>query len=88
VILHLLLPELFAIWDNRARQSILGDENRNDGKSYAEFLAYAQKEIRELIGYGSPLYESNIERITKEAGEYSPARLISEYLYTLYREKQ
>jgi hypothetical protein len=41
--MHVLIPDLFVIWDDRKRETVLGDTDKKDGRSYAfEFLPRMQ----------------------------------------------
>jgi len=87
-ILHVIIPNLFVMWDDRIRKAIIGDDKR-DGRCYAyEFLPEMQKTIKEYlntyISEKGGSFEFAAQQLSKMADNYTLAKLIDEYNYVRY----
>jgi len=86
-ILHVILPDLFVMWDKRIRKAIVGGER--NGKCCAfKFLPKMQEEIKEylesFIKENGGDYKSAAFQISKKANNYTLPKLIDEYNYVRY----
>ena len=92
-VLHVLVPELFVMWDDTIRSAYgcrIGKEEKG-GERYFTFLKRVQNEAKEAVityckEHGCTTDEA-IRRIRKElyeGGFYSLARLIDVYNYQKY----
>jgi hypothetical protein len=90
-ILHVIIPELFVMWEDKVRKEIVGEGR--DGRCYAfEFLPKMHRLAHEFVdGYveekgGS--CESASREISSMADNYTLAKLIDELNFVRYRKKK
>jgi len=85
-ILHVILPELFVMWDIKIRRGILGDSNKKRGKDYAyKFLPdmqnFAKQFLDSYIEENGGDHENASRQISQMADGYTLAKLIDELNY-------
>jgi len=92
-ILHMIIPELFVMWDTAIRKGILGFRNEYKGSEYAyEFLPKMQKFAKQFldtyIGENGGDYESAFKHVSKIADGYTLAKLIDELNFLRFTKRK
>jgi hypothetical protein len=88
-ILHVIIPELFVMWDTAIRKGILGPRNEYKGSEYAyDFLPKMQKFAKQFldtyIRENGGDYESASRQISQMAGGYTLAKLLDELNFRVF----
>jgi len=88
-ILHIIIPNLFVMWDNKIREGVLGKANKKKGSMYAlDFLPIMQKELLEAVE--TCMKEEKLEKveavnfIRKKCGNESLPKLVYEHNYCVF----
>jgi len=91
-ILHVLIPDLFVMWDDAIRRGILGDRNKKRGRDYAyDFLPEMQKFARQFsetyIKENGGDGEHASRQISQMADSYTLAKLLDELNYLRFTKR-
>jgi len=92
-ILHVILPELFVMWDDKIRLGILGGRNKKYGRDYAyEFLPKMQKFAKQFldtyIEENGGDYDDASRQISQIADGYTLAKLVDELNYLRFTKRK
>lgn len=92
-ILHVIIPELFVMWDTRIRKGILGPRNEYKGSEYAyEFLpkmqSFAKQFLDSYIRENGGNHENASKQVSQRADGYTLAKLVDQLNFLRFTKRK